>query len=250
MKKPVTPMIIREFAGLEVRETPQAQMVAVDVLKAIGQKNPKASWTRLKRQYPELVQETCTYSSGRGRPAEVVTLRGAIKLAMLAKGPRAEQFRNWAAKLIEGYETADPTLTADLIDRTENADDVRWLADRAKARESALSLNQAIAGAECSEATFPKAHDTNNVAVTGLTAREIQKYRGGKVTRDLYSRAELSLVDTAQSLEVSAIGSRKARGDGQVLEIVREVAQDVASLRKKWLGPRMVPHGGVIQEEI
>ncbi len=242
--------LAKTFEGVDIRTTPEGQMVAVDVLVALGLKDPRNSWRHLKKQYPELVEGSSTYSFGKGRPPETLSEKGVYKLAMVAGGPKAAQFREWASDLIQRVRQADPTLTADLIDRTQKPADLRWIADRAKARESALGLNQAIAAAGCSELTFPKVHDLNNVAVTGLTAKEIQRYRGGRTTRDLYSRTELSLVDTAQTLEVSAIGRQDARGDGAVIDIAREVSSDVAALRKKWLGPRQIPHGGVLTQEI
>lgn len=251
--KPDSPLIIRTFAGLEVRETPQAQMVAVDVLKAIGQKNPNAAWSNIKKQYPEILQESCKYSKGKGRPVDVVTLRGAIKLAMLAKGPRAAEFRTWAAKLIEGYETADEALTTDLIDRTDDEAALQRIELRARTKRTNKVVNRAIAEADAN--CYSQMADMRNVAVCGRTAKEIKRLRGVTQTRDGMTDAELTLIAASEELEASAIKLRKARGNGEVLTVGMNVTTDVAELRRRYLGPLSLPAGNaeavpVLQVEI
>lgn len=86
-------------------------MVAIDVLKALGQKDPRRSWRILKNQYPELEEESSSYSfGGRGRPPEVLAEQGVYKLAMVAGGPKAALFRSWAAQQIQRIREGDPMI--------------------------------------------------------------------------------------------------------------------------------------------
>jgi len=242
VKQPSSPLIIRKFAGLEVRETPAKQMLAVDVLKAIGQKNASAAWSNLKKQYPEILQETCKYSKGRGRPVDVISLHGAIKLAMVAKGPRAAEFRAWAAKLIEGYETADPALTADLIDRTENPVDLEKLGERIKSKTLVLSLQgEARERGMMRRFDYAKMNDENNVFITGNTANEIKSLRDTEITRDSFSTGELSLLNLTQHAQVTNLKIKDAQGAGEILGSNQEVRDDLRSFRNKYFGPKRRP---------
>lgn len=237
--------IVQEFEGQSIRVTPDGKFAASDVLKAIGQKNHKAAWTALKAQYPELVQETCTYSFGAGRPPEVLTEKGLLKLLMVAGGPKAATFREWAATQLQRLAGNDITLAAEIADKASTQDQA-WLKERVESSLGAKTLSASIAEAGCSQRTYSKAHDMNNVAITGMTAREIQKYRQGRVTRDLYETSELALLNAAQTLEVATIKARGAKGDGHVLSIVSSISNDIADLRRKWLGERTYPVDGLL----
>jgi prophage antirepressor-like protein len=239
-----------QFQGFNVRATPDMKLSAVDVLKAIGQANAKAAWSNAKAQYPELIQETCTFSfSGKGRPTEVLSEKGVLKLLMVSRGPRAAAFRDWAASTLKRVASADITLAAEISDKASETDQ-RWLKERTDSSLGAKGLSRAIASAGCNQLTYGKAHDANNVAVTGLTAREIQSQRGGKITRNLYSTAELALLNVAQVLEIACIESQQAKGDGEVLSIIGDISTDVARLRRKHLGTRSHPHGGLLEVRI
>jgi hypothetical protein len=97
------------FGGVTIRVTPDGRMVAIDILRALGQKDPRNAWKSLKKQYPDIVQESCTFAFGRGgRSPQVLTERGVYKLAMVAGGPKAAQFREWAARQLQRIRTADP----------------------------------------------------------------------------------------------------------------------------------------------
>lgn len=243
MKRDLTPKSITpfEFEGTEIRHTPKGELSAVDVLRAVGQKNPHTAWTRMKKQFPEILHETCKYSQGTGRPLDVVTLRGAVRLAMLARGKKATKFRDWAVKLIEGYATADPTLTADLIDRTENAEDLKRLEARARSKRTNKEINQTIVlhKGDC----FAQVANMNNVSVTGKTARELQLSRKVNQTRDGMSHMELTLIAAAEELEASGIKLRNAQGNGEILNVVHDVTNDIKVLRRKYAGPVSIPHG-------
>ena len=235
-----------EFEGFNIRVTPEGKFAVMDVLQAIGQKNARSAWTNVKAQHPEFVQETCTYSfGGRGRPAEVLNDEAVMKLVMVSRGPRAAAFRDWVAKTAKRVITNDITLAAEISDKASETDQ-RWLKERTDSSLGAKGLSRCIAAAGCNQLTYGKAHDANNVAVTGLTAREIQAQRGGKITRNLYSTAELALLNVAQVLEIASIEAQGAKGDGEVLSIISDISTDVARLRRKHLGIRNHPHNGLL----
>ena len=238
-----------QFEGQRVRVTPDGKFAAVDVLKAIGQKNPRAAWTALKSQYPEFAQETCTYSFGAGRPPEVLTEKGLLKLLMVAKGPKSALFREWAAVQIQRISSGDITLAAEILEKQTDPAKVEWLARRAENKGAALALNAGIKRHGGSQRVYSKVHDTLNVAVTGMTAREIQQ-RGQRTTKDNLSVPELTLSTMSQLATASGLEQRGAQGDGQILAVAGEVGQDISAFRRKWLGKRSYPADGLLKVDL
>ena len=239
-----------EFEGFNIRVTPEGKFAATDVLKAIGQADPRNAWKNAKARHPEIVDTASTYSfGGRGRPSEVLDEEAVIKLVMVSRGPRAAAFRDWVAKIAKRVMTNDITLAAEISDKASETDQ-RWLKERTDSSLGAKGLSRCIASAGCNQLTYGKAHDANNVAVTGLTAREIQAQRGGKITRNLYSTAELALLNVAQVLEIASIEAQGAKGDGEVLSIIGDISTDVARLRRKHLGTRQHPRGGLLTVDV
>lgn len=241
---------IQHFEGHGVRITPDGKFVAVDVVKALGLKAPKRGWQNIKESYPELVAEIGTYSFGAGRPPEVLTEKGLLKLLMVAGGPKAAEFREWAATQLQRIAKGDITLADEIANRNGNARDLEWLGARSLARSSVLDLNSAVAAAGCSQKVYPKLHDGNNVAVTGMTAEEIKSERGVKQTRDGLDVVELGLMIALQGTQAKQIKNSGAKGDGQVLDIASDIAQKIAGVRKSLLGPRDYPHGGMLTTAI
>lgn len=239
-----------EFEGFNIRVTPEGKFAATDVLKAIGQADPRNAWKNAKARHPEIVDTASTYSfGGRGRPSEVLDEEAVIKLVMVSRGPRAAAFRDWVAKIAKRVMTNDITLAAEISDKASETDQ-RWLKERTDSSLGAKGLSRCIASAGCNQLTYGKAHDANNVAVIGLTAREIQAQRGGKITRNLYSTAELALLNVAQVLEIASIEAQGAKGDGEVLSIIGDISTDVARLRRKHLGTRQHPRGGLLTVDV
>lgn len=70
------------------------------------------------------------------------------------------------------------------------------------------------------------------------------------MTKDNLSVEELTLSTMSQMAAVSGMAQRGAYGDGQILEVAGEVDQDIAAFRRKWLGGRRVPEGGLVQVEM
>lgn len=238
------------FEGQRLRITPDGQFAAVDVLKAIGQKDERNAWKNLKKQYPELVEESSTYSFGTGRPPEVLSEKGLLKLLMVAKGPKSARFREWAATQLQRQIRGDITLAAEIADRSTSAPDLEWLGARALSKSTVIDLNRSISAAGCNQTIYSKAHDANNVAVTGMTAAEIQRERGVKATRDGLDVVELGLMIALQGTQARQIRNQQARGEGQVLTIIYSAAHKIAALRRELVGPINYPRHGFLQTTI
>lgn len=247
-----TPIIAVQFSGQNIRTDAEGRVSVMDALSAIGVKKPRDAWKRLSGERPELVHLAGRVKVGRTTTpfmdAEGITqVLMAVQTRYLnAKGRKlVSEFRSWLANLAVRVAGNDITLAAEIADKASTQDQA-WLKERVESSLGAKALSASIAEAGCSQRTYSKAHDMNNVAITGMTAREIQKYRQGRVTRDLYETSELALLNAAQTLEVATIKARGAKGDGHVLSIVSSISNDIADLRRKWLGERTYPVDGLL----
>jgi len=244
VKQPLAPKsIAKTFEGVEIRATPEGQMVVIDVLKALGYKNPRKAWVDIQGRHPEdFVTQKVTYSFGKGRPPEVLDEQGIYKLAMVAGGPRAAEFREWAANLIQRVREADPALTADLIDRTENPVDLEHFGERIKSKVGVLALqSEARERGMMRRFDYAKMNDENNVFITGNTANEIKSLRDTEITRDSFSTGELSLLNLTQHAQVTNLKIKDAQGAGEILGSNQEVRDDLRDFRDKYFGPKRRP---------
>lgn len=238
--------------GATVRRTSDGRMSVFDLLKIAGAKNPRDTYKRLKEAFPDSVANVDAVKLRRSdgkyhaQPTPVCDEAGWRRIRMVLPGMMGASYRAAANDLIEKALRGDVQTAAAIAERNNNPRDLEWLGARALSKSTVLDLNGSIAAAGCAQKTYPKVHDTNNVAVTGLTAAEIQQERGVKQTRDGMDVIELGLMIALQGTQARQIRETQARGDGQVLSIVSDTAQKIAGLRRSLLGPREYPNKGML----
>ena len=243
-----------EFGGRKVRTDSEGRVSVLDALAAVGVKNVSRAWKRTQTDNPELLSLATFIQAGPGRPTAFMAEDGIKQLLMTvqtryltASGKKlVTTFRAWLADLDTRFHAGDVTLAAEIIDRQTDPAKLEWVARRAENKGAALSLNAGIQRHGGSQRVYSKVHDTLNVAVTGMTAREIQR-RGSRTTKDNLSVPELTLSTMSQIATVSGLEQRGAMGDGQILSVAGEVGQDIAAFRRKWLGARPYPVDGFVQ---
>jgi prophage antirepressor-like protein len=232
--------IALRFEDTEVRATPDGRLAAGDILRALGQKDPKGAWKHLKKQYPELGEESSPWKFRLGAAAaDTLSEKGVYKLLMVAKGPRSEKFREWVSGVLVRIREGDVRLAAEIADRQEDPERLAWLENRVRAKRTNKLLNGAIqgAGADC----YREVARLNSRGATGYYPAELRAARGVKKTRDGYTTAELAAVAHAEALEAEAIESRRARGDGAVLAVAAEFSCEIERLRRQARGALSAP---------
>ena len=235
-----------------IRKTADGRISVFDALKASGAVNPRDAWKRLGQQYPESVVRCDTVKLVRkdgklnGQPTPVTDAAGWRAILTVLPGIIGNRYRAAANEFITQALKGDVELADSILARQDDPAKLEWVAKRTKARAGAKRIGAALQSAGCSEKVFSRVHDGNNVAITGLTAREIQLERGGKTTRDLMSTNELTYLDVLQVSEVHLIETRELKGDGAVLAAQQEVIADFRPLMDKYLGPRTYPNGGLL----
>jgi hypothetical protein len=140
-------------------------------------------------------------------------------------------------EVFQRYLKGDLTLAQEVIDRStsDNPDDYKRVAERAKARATNKSLNRVIkehGGKRC----YPIVAAINDSAVTGTSTKKFRALRNVENVRDGMNLLELSLVSAAEELEEVSIKRNGTQGDENILKTVKDVAHDIAALRRKYAG--------------
>lgn len=135
------------------------------------------------------------------------------------------------------YLKGDLSLAEEVIERSpsDNPDDYKRVAERAKAKATNKTLNRAIkehGGKRC----YPIVAAINDSAVTGTSTKKFRALRNVENVRDGMNLLELSLVSTAEGLEEASIKRQNLQGDEEIIKTVKSVAHDIAELRRKYTG--------------
>lgn len=224
-----------QFDGQEVRITSDGAVSVLDAIAAVMKvKNPSKTWKDLQVNYPEVLTFSYDFKfPGRGqKKTPVVDEEGLNQLFMLLPGKNAAEFRKWASSILARYRRGDASLAEEVIDRNNNPEDLKRIELRAKTKRTNKLLNSAIAshGGDC----YRVVANINNVAVTGKTARELKAIRQVKQTRDGLNHLELTMIAAAEELESSGIEARGARGNREIINIAKDVGDDISRLMHKY----------------
>lgn len=234
-------MQVLSFEDSEIRLTPDKRVSVLDVLQAMGLKDPKGSWRAIKANYPEYVEAASTYSfGGRGKPTPVIGKDGLLRLLMVLQGPKAAEFRKWAASILLRYLDNDITLAAEVADRASEHDQ-RWLEHRLRAKRTNKELNATICRHLGVEPIYREVADRNNITVTGMRARQLQQLRKVRKTRDGMSDRELVRIAYLETLESESIEARKAFGNQKIMATVNSVTRFEQQLWQTVTNPSQSP---------
>jgi hypothetical protein len=175
---------------------------ATDVIEALtGTKNGRVAWMRFKKTHPEILPHIKSEKVRQGFLDYLTKEAYAILIANLGSNSRnggdknLAQLRLASSQIAVRFWSADPTLATEVIDRVEDPEQLEYIAQRAQSKLTQRALTDAIKGAGGSGQIYAIVNNKNDVAVTGLSAKQIVTSRAiGKKrvhTRDLLSRDEL-----------------------------------------------------------
>ncbi len=207
----------------------------------IGVKNGREVWNTIKKRTPDLLQHVVTEKI-RGGTIDYITAKGfAILCADLrtnkAKGKEAlQELRRQSLEIAARFWSADPTLATDLIERIEDPAQLEHIAHRAQTKITQRKLTDAIKEAGGKTIIYAVVNDTNNVAITGCTAKQIVASRATNkrdVTRDLFSLEELIELQFIELQEQRAIKRLKSDAGNDAIKIAQKEVLDIFKMHKK-----------------
>lgn len=223
-------LTIFEFNGDSIRES-NGLFSVYDIIRVIGgQKSEHKVWERLSERYPDLVTK-CQFisffqKSGRkGRPTPVCNRQVVLEIIGLLPGQVGKKYREESAKLFCRYIDADVTLTDELIQRTENKEDLKWLQTRLEGKIVRREFTDELKIRGVTGYGYASNTDAINVALFDHTAKEIKAIRKVKHTRDGLSGLELAALQLAEYKAIDKMQKEEARGNQKTTECSRKVGQ-------------------------
>ena len=165
------------FGRIRVHPNDPHFVSAADICKQLTNvKNPRQSWISVKtRVSTDIFVKRARYN---GVDTDFINCKGfAILVAHLRTNNKnaAEltRLRTTASQLALRYWNADPTLATDIIDRTNNVDDLEHIAARAESKRTQRLLTDAIEHAGGHGFVYSMVNNRNDVAITGMKASAI-----------------------------------------------------------------------------
>lgn len=216
-----------EFDGDSIREV-DGLFSVYDIIRVIGgQKSEKEVWKRLSKDFPDTVTKCDLISfiqkSGRkGRPTPVCDRPVALEIIGLLPGQVGKKYRQESAKLFCRYVDADITLADDIIQRTTNNVDLKWLQTRIEGKVIRNQFTDELKARGVTGYGYASNTDAINVALFDHTAKEIKALRKVKNTRDGLSGIELAALQLAEYKAIDVMGKQNARGNEKTTECSRK----------------------------
>jgi hypothetical protein len=215
---------IFEFEGDSIRESNGLYSV-YDIIRVIGgQKSEREVWKRLSKEIPEVVTEVTSLKfPGKGqRLTPVCDRQVALEIIGLLPGQVGKKYREESAKLFCRYVDADVTLADDIIQRTKNNVDLKWLQTRLEGKIIRNQYTDELQSRGVTGIGYATNTDAINIALFDLTAKQIKKNRDVKQTRDGLSGIELAALQLAEYKAIDVMQKQNARGNEKTTECSRK----------------------------
>lgn len=127
-------------------------------------------------------------------------------------------------------QTAVEQIALKSIDKTENPEALKRQANRATAKLTNKALNAEIDACGGTQKTYAVTADKNNVAVTGMRAKQIKEYFGVAQTREAFNADDLAHMAFLESLERSSLVKKRPQGHAAIISEISACVEDVAKL--------------------
>ena len=239
MTKPIL-TIVPEL-GAKIRRTEDGRCSVYDLIRAVGQQDPYNVWKRLKNEYPDILTlcQDIKFPGTKQKKTPAVNLQGWFQILPLLPGAMGKKYREEAAQLVTRYIQGDVTLAAEIADRNDNPEDLKWLEKRVKSKNTRNNFTATLAQHGVIDRGY--ADCTNNVyrGLYGGTAKQLKQQRGlakKDNLRDTMTTSEISQIDFAEDLASRRLKKLDAHGNQQCAEETLSVAKKVAELTAELLG--------------
>ena len=245
---------IPELDGAKIRVNDDGYFSVYDAIKVCGHPNPRQVWQgngRKKKdgtlsayglihKYPEVVQKTYNFQfPGRGqRKTPVVDIEGWLNILPLLPGAMGKKYRAEAAKLVLRYLNADPNLADEVIQRTDNPEDLKWIAKRAQGKVKRNTLTgvykshgvEGMGYADCTNSLYR--------GLFGADKKGLMQQRGLSTKGNFREHAnltEISSIDMVEDLTAKKIEKDDIHGNAPCAAITYDIANKLARFQEEIL---------------
>jgi hypothetical protein len=230
-----TNLQVFEFEGEEIRNENGLWSV-LDIIKILGQQNyPSKVWKRLSDNYPDVVTK-CQYinfkdKTGRNnRKSPAADKQTCLEIIGLLPGQVGKKYREDSATVFIAYLEADIKLIDNLIQRTENTDDLEWAKERIEGRIVRLDFTAELKRRNVSN--IGVGYNTNEIyrGLFDKSAKELKEELQCKNTRDNLSLEELTAVRFSEQQAKNLMNKNNSIGDFDTAKDSRTVATKVREI--------------------
>jgi hypothetical protein len=179
----------------------------------------------------ERIQFECIVVEGSGRASKTFMHPQLAIHYMMWLSP---EFAEWGTRILKRYIEGDITLADEIvecnIEQTGSTKDAEWLSRRIEGKVARKALTDTLKERGGTNATFQKVSADTNKFVIGMSAKEIQRTRGVKSTRDGLTAQELIKVAFTELVSAERIEETNARGHKELSYQHNRTCRDVAAL--------------------
>lgn len=229
-------LTVFEFEGEEIRNENGLWSV-YDIFKVLaGYRNPHDLWNRLYKLFPDTLDkcEFVKFKDSKGRKGRkeipVCNEELAYEICMLLPGQVGKKFRKEAAEVFYQYIKADINLVDNIIQRTENTNDLEWAKERIEGRIVRLDFTAELKRRNVSNIGI--GYNTNEIyrGLFDKTAKELKEELQCKNTRDNLSLEELTAVRFSEQQAKNLMNKNNSIGDFDTAKDSRTVSTKVREI--------------------
>ena len=229
-----------ELSG-PVRQSADGKVAVLDLLAALEVQNPTQALQDLTLEFPEYLRGITKHSFEGAESIPVLPMAGILKLLMVLETPKATQARRWMASTLSKVLEGNVQLAADIVERNPDPEARRWLTARIDNAENRKAFMSKVLEHGGHGAIFQQVSSQSNLSVLGMNSGAFRAYRGVNNTRDGMTRVELARMTYLEGLSSAALSAARARGNTEILELHRKVADWERKLWRHALGHPQEP---------
>jgi len=229
-----------ELSG-PVRQSADGKVAVLDLLVALEIQNPEQMLRELSLEFPEYVRGLSQHTFESTEATPVLPLAGILKLLMVLETPKATQARRWMASTLAKVLEGSVQLAADIVERNPDPEARRWLTARIDNAENRKAFMSKVLEHGGNGTIFQQVSSLSNLSVLGMNSGAFRAYRGVNNTRDGMTRVELARMTYLESLSSAALTAARTRGNTEILETHRKLADWERKLWRHALGHPQEP---------
>lgn len=210
---------IFEFNGDSIREY-NDQFSVYDIIRVIGgQKSERTVWERLGNDYPDILSKCNSVKFPRkdGKKANLASpacnRQVALEIIGLLPGQVGKKYREESAKLFCRYIDSDITLAGDIVQRSNNIQDLKWLQTRLEGKIVRHQFTDELKERGVTGVGYAMNTDAINVELFDHKAKELKAIRQVKNARDGLSELELAALKLAELKAIDKMEKENAQGN-------------------------------------
>ncbi|PIG98949.1 hypothetical protein AMD26_006770 [Deinococcus sp. UR1] len=168
----------------------------------------------------------------------MLSRKGAMKLLMVANGPKAAEFREWASTTLIAFLDADIRVADSVIQRNESPEDLEWIEKRVKSKKARNHHTATIKRCGGEGMIYRDTTVATSRGLVGMSPSEFAAQAGVKNARDAYNTTLLNRNTYVETASAAAMESNGVQGNQQIMRIHQVVVDAESKMWREIMGSR------------